>query len=276
MKLEFKKIDDDKVTAIGMGTWGIGGSFTPDYSKDDEYVNVLRYGINLGLNIIDTAEMYGAGHTEEIVGKAIETVDRDSVFIISKIWPTNYGYESAKKSVKNSCKRLGTYVDLHLLHWPVDDFDRIVKTLHALEELADAGFIRYIGVSNFDLDLLIKSQEVMKKYEIIANEVRFSLIHRYPEESGLLDYMRSEKVALIAHTPLEKGLLARNKCLDEIGRKYGKTAAQVALNWLIQKDIVIAIPKAAKKEHLRENCGAMGWRLSKEDCERALNCVESL
>lgn len=274
MKLEFKKIVDEKVTAIGMGTWGIGGTFTPDYSRDEEYVEVLRYGIKLGLNLIDTAEMYGNGHAEEIVGEAIKPFEREKLFIISKIWPTNYGYESAKKSVIKSCKRLGTYIDLHLLHWPVEDFDKIAKTLHALEDLVDEGLIRYIGVSNFDIDLLIKSQEVMRKYEIVANEVRYSLIHRYPEESGLLDYMRSENMALIAYTPLEKGLLARNQCLNEIGKEYGKTPAQLALNWLIRKDIVIAIPKASKKEHIEENCGAMGWRLSDKDYERILNCFK--
>ena len=113
----------------------------------------------------------------------------------------------------------------------------------------------------------------MKKYEIVANEGKYSLKDRWPETSGLLDYMKREKIALIAYTPLEKSSLVRNACLAKIGQKYGKTAAQVALNYLIWGKNVIAIPKAGRKEHMEENAGAMGWRLSKEDRERAGKCV---
>ena len=270
---DLKRIGDDKVTSIGMGTWGIGGYESPDYSRDKENVEVLRYGLELGINLIDTAEFYGAGHSEELVGKAIEGFDREEIFIISKVWPSNFGYGKAKKAARASARRLGTYIDLYLLHWPGTEWKRIEETLHALEELVDEGIIRYIGVSNFDLELLKRSQEVMRKYEIVANEVKYSLRDRWPETSGLLDYMKKEKMALIAYTPLEKGTLARNECLAEIGKRYGKTPAQVALNYLIWEENVIAIPKAGRREHVEENFGAMGWRLSKEDREKARRCV---
>ncbi|WP_456368246.1 aldo/keto reductase [Thermococcus sp.] len=270
---DVKRIGDDKVTSIGMGTWGIGGYESPDYSRDKENVEVLRYGLELGINLIDTAEFYGAGHSEELVGKAIEGFDREEIFIISKVWPSNFGYGKAKKAARASARRLGTYIDLYLLHWPGTEWKRIEETLHALEELVDEGIIRYIGVSNFDLELLKRSQEVMRKYEIVANEVKYSLRDRWPETSGLLDYMKKEKMALIAYTPLEKGTLARNECLAEIGKRYGKTPAQVALNYLIWEENVIAIPKAGRREHVEENFGAMGWRLSKEDREKARRCV---
>ena len=270
---DVKRIGDDEVTSIGMGTWGIGGYESPDYSRDKENVEVLRYGLELGINLIDTAEFYGAGHSEELVGKAIEGFDREEIFIISKVWPSNFGYGKAKKAARASARRLGTYIDLYLLHWPGTEWKRIEETLHALEELVDEGIIRYIGVSNFDLELLKRSQEVMRKYEIVANEVKYSLRDRWPETSGLLDYMKKEKMALIAYTPLEKGTLARNECLAEIGKRYGKTPAQVALNYLIWEENVIAIPKAGRREHVEENFGAMGWRLSKEDREKARRCV---
>ncbi|AHF79666.1 aldo/keto reductase [Thermococcus paralvinellae] len=270
---DLKKIVDDKVTAIGMGTWGIGGRERADYSKDKENVEALRYGLDLGINLIDTAEFYGAGHSEEIVGETIRKYERESIFIISKVWPTNFGYEKAKKAAQNSIKRLGTYIDLYLLHWPIEDFERIKETLWALEDLVDEGLIRYIGVSNFDLELLKRSQEVMRKYEIVANEVKYSLMDRWVEKTGLLEYMKKEKIALIAYTPLEKGRLAYNRCLAKIGEKYNKTATQVALNYLIWHENVIAIPKASNKEHLRENFGAMGWRLSGEDLKKARECV---
>ncbi|WP_297556106.1 aldo/keto reductase, partial [Thermococcus sp.] len=229
---DLKRIGDDKVTSIGMGTWGIGGYESPDYSRDRESVEVLRYGLELGMNLIDTAEFYGAGHSEELVGKAIKGFDREEIFIISKVWPTNFGYEKARKAARASVKRLGTYIDLYLLHWPGESWKKIEETLHALEELVDKGLIRYIGISNFDLELLKRSQEAMRKYEIVANEVKYSLRDRWPETNGLLDYMKREKMALIAYTPLEKGTLAKNECLAEIGRKYERTAAQVALNYL--------------------------------------------
>ena len=270
---DLKRIGDDNVTAIGMGTWGIGGKESPDYSRDRESVEVLRYGLELGMNLIDTAEFYGAGHSEELVGKAIDGFDREELFIISKVWPTHFGHSEAKKAARASVKRLGTYIDLYLLHWPGESWKKIEETLHALEELVDEGLIRYIGVSNFDLELLKRSQEAMRKYEIVANEVKYSLRDRWPETSGLLDYMKKEKMALIAYTPLEKGTLAKNECLAEIGRKYERTAAQVALNYLIWEENVIAIPKAGRKEHVEENFGAMGWRLSKEDREKARRCV---
>lgn len=270
---DLKKIGDDRVTAIGMGTWGIGGKERADYSRDRESTEALRYGLDLGINLIDTAEFYGAGHSEEIVGEAIREYERESIFIISKVWPTNFGYEKAKKAAQNSIKRLGTYIDLYLLHWPIEDFERIKETLWALEDLVDEGLIQYIGVSNFNLELLKRSQEVMKKYEIVANEVKYSLMDRWVEKTGLLEYMGNEKIALIAHTPLEKGTLAYNRCLAKIGEKYNKTATQVALNYLIWHENVIAIPKASNKEHLRENFGAMGWRLSEEDLNKARECV---
>jgi len=270
---DLKVIGSDKVTAIGLGTWGIGGYESPDHSRDGESVEVLRYGLELGINLIDTAEFYGNGHSEELVGDAIKGFGREELFIISKVWPTNFGYERAKRAVRASAKRLGTYIDLHLLHWPGTEWRKIEETLHALEDLVDEGLIRYIGVSNFDLELLKRSQEAMRKYEIVANEVKYSLRDRWPEESGLLDHMKKERIALIAYTPLEKGLLARNPCLAEIGRKYGKTSAQVALNYLIWEENVIAIPKAGRKEHVEENAGAMGWRLSREDREKARRCI---
>ncbi|WP_055430376.1 aldo/keto reductase, partial [Thermococcus thioreducens] len=189
------------VTAVGMGTWGIGGKESPDHSRDRESVEALKYGIELGINLIDTAEFYGKGHSEELVGKAIQGFEREELFIVSKVWPTHFGYESAKKAARASARRLGTYIDLYLLHWPVDNFERIEETLHALEELVDEGLIRYIGVSNFDLELFKRSQEAMRKYGIVANQVKYSLRDRWPETSGLLDYMKREGIALMAYTP---------------------------------------------------------------------------
>jgi diketogulonate reductase-like aldo/keto reductase len=247
-----------------MGTWGIGGGYwTPDYSKDSEWVRVLRLGIELGMTLIDTAEMYGGGHSEEIVGRAIKGFNRDEVFIVTKVWPTNASYDNVIKSANASARRLGTYIDLYLLHWP-SDVVPICETIKAFEKLVDDGVIRFYGLSNFSVRGIEEARSCNKKYDVVAVENHYSLLHRDDEED-VIPYVQREGLLYLAYTPLEHGALARDPFLAEIGKKYGKTAAQVALNWLIYVDNVVPIPKAERIEHVKENAGAMGWRLSRDD-----------
>ena len=254
----------EKIPAIGFGTWGIGGSFSPDYSRDDYWVKIIRKAIELGMWLIDTAEMYARGHAEELVGRAIKAFDREEVFIITKVWPDNYSYEKLIKAAKASLERLDTkYIDLYLLHWPTPNMP-LRELMRAMEYLVDQGIIRYIGVSNFDVNLVEEARSYLSREDIVANEVKYSLRDRGIERD-LLPYAQKERITVIAYTPLEKGALARDRNLAKIGEKYGKTAAQVALNWLISKHYVVAIPKAGIEEHLRENAEAMGWRLRPED-----------
>ncbi len=264
MVYDYKIIGEDRVPAIGLGTWGIGGKTLPDSSRDKDWVEAIKFAINSGLWLIDTAEFYGAGHSEELVGEAIKSFGRDKVFIISKVWYTHLERDQVIEAAERSLRRLNTtYIDLYLIHWPSERVP-LRETLSAMQKLIDDGKIRYAGVSNFDLDLLIKAREEMPRSEIVADEVRYSLTYRAPEKD-LLPYCEKEKIALIAYTPLDKGVIANDEFLKKVGEKYGKTAAQVALNWLIYREPVIAIPKAEKKEHILENAGAMGWRLSAED-----------
>ena len=252
----------EKVVVIGMGTWGIGGYYTPDYSRDKEYINALRRGLELGMTLIDTAEMYAQGHSEELVGEAIKGFDRDSIFIITKVWYTNLRYDDVIKAA-----RLKTnYIDLYLVHAPNPSIP-IEETMKAMEKLVMDGLVRYIGVSNFTVHELERARAALSRTDIVANEVEYNLLNRSIEKD-LIPYCIREGITIIAYTPLAKGVLARNKFLESIGRKYGKTAAQVALNWLICWKPVIAIPKAANIKHLEENAGAMGWRLSNEDFRR--------
>jgi diketogulonate reductase-like aldo/keto reductase len=252
------------VSALGMGTWGIGGGYwIPDYTKDAEWIEVLKTGLLLGMSLIDTAEMYGGGHSEELVGMAIRGFRRDDVFIVTKVWPINASYDSVIKAAHASVKRLGTYIDLYLLHWPSDTVP-ICETISAFEKLVDEGVIRFYGLSNFGVRGIEEARSCSKKYDVVAIENHYSLLHRDDEDS-VIPYSQREGLVYIAYTPLEKGELARNKFLAEMGSKYGKTAAQVALNWLICIDNVVPIPKAGSIEHVKENAGAMGWRLTKED-----------
>lgn len=272
--MEFKELDKTgiKIPVIGLGTWGIGGGFwIPDCSNMDSMVKLLREAINMGYTMIDTAEMYGGGCSERIIGEAIKGFPRNDLFIISKVWPTHARHDDVLKSAKASMERLGTYIDLYMIHWPARDVP-IRETMQAMEELVDEGIIRHIGVSNFDVIELEEARRSLTKYGVVANEIRYNLLDR-DAEKDLLPYAEREGITIIAYSPLGTGAILRPgsreyKLLEEVGSKYGKTPAQVLLNWVIRKPNIVAIPKAARLEHMRENIGAIGWRLDDDDVKK--------
>ena len=179
-----------RVPAIGVGTWGIGGLISPEYSKDKQWIETLKAGINMGLKLIDTAEIYGGGHTEELVGEAIKSFNREEIFIISKVSPNNLRREDLIKSVKRSLGRLKTkYIDIYLIHWPEQNMP-LREAMKTLENLVDTGFIRYIGVSNFNLELLEEARSYLSKYDIVVNQVKYNLLDRTIEKD-LLPYCLS-------------------------------------------------------------------------------------
>jgi diketogulonate reductase-like aldo/keto reductase len=256
-----------RVPSIGMGTWGIGGCGSKDTSRDKEAIAALERGIQLGMWLIDTAEMYGAGHSEEVVGQAIKDFPREKVFIISKVLDIHLEYKEVIKACRRSLKRLQTdFVDLYLIHFP--NYGVPLKdTMQAMEKLVEQGLARFIGVSNFPLNLMKEAQSYLGKTQIQANQVKYNVKCKY-DEADLLPYCQKESITVIAYTPLEEGSLANNKLLQQVGKKYGKTAAQIALNWLICKENVTTIPKAINLRHLEENAAAMGWRMGQEDLEQ--------
>jgi diketogulonate reductase-like aldo/keto reductase len=268
IKIEYKELGKtgEKIPALGLGTWGIGGFSYPDYSNDELAIEIIRFAVEVGMNFIDTAEMYGAGHSEELVGEAIKGI-RDKVFIATKVLPTNFRYEDVIKACERSLRRLKTsYIDLYQLHWPNPSVP-IKETMRAMERLANEGKIRYIGISNFSVEETIEAMNALSKYEIVSNQVEYSLLVR-DIEKDLLEFCRKNKITIIAYSPLARGELLKGKyyeVLSKIGKKYNKTAAQVALNWLIIKENVTAIPKAFSKAKIVENMGAYGWKLSDED-----------
>ncbi len=267
--MDFKELGRSgvKIPALGLGTWGIGGYSIPDSSRDAEAIQALRRGIELGMYLIDTAEMYAAGHTEEVVGEAIKPFPRDKVFIVSKVLPENLSYANVLKAAEKSLKRLQTdYIDLYLIHFPNPRIP-LAETMAAMEKLVEENWVRFIGVSNFDVNLMEKARSYLSRNDIVVNQVEYSLLNRRIEKD-VLPYCLEQGITVMAYTPLGMGKLARNEFLSQVGKKYNKTAAQVALNWLILKENVIAIPKAIRKDHLEENAGATGWRLSQSDLKR--------
>jgi diketogulonate reductase-like aldo/keto reductase len=268
IKIEYKELGKtgEKIPALGLGTWGIGGFNYPDYSNDELAIEIIRFAVEIGMNFIDTAEMYGAGHSEELIGEAIKGI-REKVFIATKVLPTNFRYEDVIKACERSLRRLKTsYIDLYQLHWPNPSIP-IKETMRAMEKLVNEGKIRYIGISNFSVEETVEAMNALSKYEIVSNQVEYSLLVR-DIEKDLLDFCRKNKITIIAYSPLARGELLKGKYyefLSKIGKKYNKTAAQVALNWLIIKENVVAIPKAFSKAKIVENMGAYGWKLSDED-----------
>lgn len=256
------------ISSIGMGTWGIGGFSAPDYRYDEVAIKALRYGIELGITLIDTAEMYGAGHSEEVVGMAIKGL-REKVFIATKVWYTNLKYDDVLRSAEKSLKRLQIdAIDLYQVHWPNPHIP-LSETMKAMEKLVLDGKVRFIGVSNFSVKLMEEARAALSKIDIVSNQVEYSLLSR-EVENDILPYCERESITLIAYSPLGRGNILndpRSKILREIAKKYNKTPAQVALNWLISKNPVVAIPKAINLSHIKENANATGWRLSNEDLE---------
>lgn len=250
-----------KISVMGVGTWML---------SDDKAANIssLRYAMDNGVNFIDTAEMYG---TENVVGEAIRGRNRGGLFIASKVWPTHFEHDSLIKACTASLEKIGTdYLDLYQLHWPNKSVE-ISETMKAMEELVSEGKIRSIGVSNFSLEELKNAQAAMSKYEIASNQVEYSVVTREIEDEGLFDYCKNSKIAIIAYSPLSHGKLFENHSLiselNAIGSKYGKTPAQLALNWLMQRENTFPIPKASNVVHMKEDIESAGFRLEKNDVE---------
>lgn len=241
------------IPEVGMGTW--------DYHAGSE---PLRKGLEAGALFIDTAESYG---TESDVGEAIRDM-RDRVFIATKVSPQNFRHVDFCRSVDASLHRMRIdMVDLLQLHDPNPSVP-IAETMGALSRLIDAGKVRFAGVSNFSVAQLQEAQKALGKYPIVSNQVRYNLIDRTIEQD-LLPYCRANHVTVIAYCPLARGLSRIRDCdssgvLDELAHATGKSVAQIAINWCVCQDGVITIPKGNSTEHILDNCGASGWRLSQD------------
>lgn len=258
--------DGTKIPLIGLGTWGIGGSYNKDFSNDQSSIKAIQDALNIGYTHIDTAELYGGGHTEELVGEAIKDFSREKLFITTKLMPDHAEYSDAKKAIEGSLSRLQlSYVDLYLIHYPNPKIP-LSETFKVLNEIVEEGKARYLGVSNFSVSELKKAQK-LSKTPIVTNQVYYNLKVREPEENGVLEYCRKNNVLVTAYRPIEKGEVLNLPLVKEMAKKYRKTPSQIALNWLICDPAVITICKASSKKHLRENFEATSFSLSPEDRE---------
>src|SRR5919106_557401 len=246
------------VPVIGMGTWMIEGR-----SRDAERraIEALQLGLDLGMSHIDTAEMYGNGRAEELVAEAVDG-QREQVFLVSKVLPSNASYEGTLKACKRSLKRLKTdFIDLYLIHWPSSQHP-IGETMRAMEKLVDEGMIKFIGVSNFDVEQLMEAQNALVKHRIACNQVLYHLAYRGIERE-LLAYCTENGIAIVGYSPFGHGNFLSShsrggKVLAEIAKRHNRTVRQVALNFLTRDPNLFTIPKAGNPDHLRDNSGAVG------------------
>ena len=250
----------EAVPVLGQGTWRMG----EDRSKRTKEVAALRTGIELGMTLIDTAEMYADGGAERVVGEAIAGV-RDQVFVVTKFYPQNATRDRMAAACDRSLRRLDVeQIDLYLLHWRGDV--PLKETLAGFDDLLGAKKIRYAGVSNFDVDDLTELARLKGGVErIVTDEVLYNL-ERRGIEWDLLPWMRKRHRPIIAYSPVEEGLLAHaHPVLKRLAERHDATPVQVALAWVIREDGVVAIPKAADPKHVRENRGAADIKLTKRD-----------
>lgn len=249
------------VPALGQGSWNMG----EDAAEAQREIESLQAGIDLGMTLIDTAEMYAEGGAERIVGNAIAG-RRDEVFLVSKVYPWNASSQGTIDACERSLQRLGTdHLDLYLLHWRGSH--PLAETVDAFERLKAAGKIGAWGVSNFDVDDMEELLGVPSGQNVATNQVLYNLGRR-SIEFDLLPWCQSRGIPLMAYSPIEQGRLAHHPELIRIAKTYQATPAQVALAFVLERDGVIAIPKTSQAARVRENREAVSLDISEEDWAR--------
>jgi len=282
-----------KISAIGIGMWQAGGKAWGADVRDADCRKAMERAVELGINLVDTAEAYGDGHSETVMNRAIKAVGRDNVFVATKVGGWHLRPDDVKKACEGSLRRLGVReIDLYQIHWP-DPWSQVPlrQTMKALEALSRTGKIRHIGVSNFAVRDLEEAQSHLARSSIVSNQVRYNMLQR-DVEAEVVPYCKRNGIAVLAWSPIGKGVLSGKyhdgkrpkdrvrsdedlfkpanlravaplvRELRRIGRARGKTAAQVALAWLRRSHHVVPIPGAKRPAQAEENAGAAGCSLT--------------
>ncbi|HEX2696950.1 MAG TPA: aldo/keto reductase, partial [Anaerolineales bacterium] len=240
-----------------------------DHRQDKQSLAALRTALEVGYTHFDTAEMYGSGHSEELLGQAIREagIKRESLFITSKVTPAHLQYEDVLKSCEGSLKHLGMdTIDLYLIHWPSVGM-KLSDTFRALNKLVKDGKVKHLGVSNFNLKLLKQSKE-LSETPLLTNQVPYSISERSYVKNGVLEYCQQNDILLTAYEPVDKGHLKASPALRSIAEVHGATIYQIALAWLVNQARVITIPMSFDPIHIRENFEAADIVLSEEEMKK--------
>lgn len=259
-------INQQKLPALGIGTWEMGNSA----AAEKEEIKAIQVGLDAGLRVIDTAEMYGNGRSESLVGQAIKPYQRSDLFLISKVLPQNASAAKMQQSVENSLKRLQTdYLDLYLYHWR--GMVPLEETVATLQSLQEKGYFRAWGVSNFDIADMEELWQLPNGKNVAANEDLYNLETRGIEYS-LLPWQRKHHLPLIAYSPLGRGpkmgsRMTQDPAVMAVAQKHGATPFQILLAWVMQQPDVLAIPKSSNSKHLLSNLKALEINLTPDDFE---------
>lgn len=248
----------EKIVALGQGTWHFAES--PGYRAEE--ITAIRLGIDLGMTVIDTAEMYGNGAAEVLVGEAIAG-RRNEVFLVDKVLPHHATRVGTVRACQASLGRLGVdYIDLCLLHWRGSI--PLIETIQGFADLKLHGMIRHWGVSNLDIDDMIELSGVPGGNEVETNQILYNLTRRGPEYA-LIPWLSQHRILTMAYSPIEQGRLLTNPALRPIAQRHNATPAQIALAWVLQHDGVAAIPRARTPSHVRQNAAARDIELTRND-----------
>lgn len=259
-------VNNQVLPALGIGTWEIGD----DPKLRDEEIAAIRAGLDAGLSVIDTAEMYGNGRSEELVGEAIKPYQRAKIFLISKVLPQNASRSKMRQSLQNSLQRLQTdYLDLYLYHWR--GMVPLSETVSELQALQNEGLIRSWGVSNFDIDDMQELWQLPEGQNCVVNEDLYNLETREIEYS-LLPWQREHHVPLIAYSPLGRGpkmgsTMMKNEAVLQVAEEHEASTYQILLAWVMQQPDVLAIPKSSSSKHLLSNLKALDIELTPDDLQ---------
>lgn len=267
--MKYETIHNLTLPKIGFGTWSIGGETTANPKLDVASMIAVRSALEIGYTHFDTAEFYAAGHCEELVGRAIRETNtkRENVFITTKVSPEHLSYEKVLKSCENSLRRLNLdYIDLYLIHWPGTGVN-YEESFRALNKLVHDGKVRHLGVSNFKLKLLMRSQE-LSETPIITNQVPYRLPDKNYLTNGVLEYCQQNSILLTAYSPIKFRSMRVNKTLGQIAESHSATPYQIALAWLVMQPSVITIPMSFNPKHIKENFDAADIELSNKEMEQ--------
>lgn len=273
MLIPTKKLKNGfEMPVYGFGTWRMGGSFDRNPNNNDEAdIKAIRTAIEFGVTHFDTAEVYAEGWAEGLLGKAISRHERSKLFLVSKVYiPIHAKYDDVILACKNSVKRLNTsHLDLYLTHRYNPPNVSYKETMRAMDSLVDEGLVKYIGFCNYRVSDIQEAQSYAR-HKLVAAQMHYNLQIREVERKEILSFCQQNDIMLIAWRPVQKGTLAENppEIILEMMRKYNKTAMQIAINWLISQKNVVTLSKTRNIEHLKENLGALGWNMEREDVEK--------
>lgn len=250
---------------IGIGTWGMGGTWDKETGNEQQSVDAIRYSIAHGQNLIDSGEVYGAGYTDEIIGRAIKGLVREDLYITDKIWETSVGNGKVRPAVELMLKKLGTtYLDMLYIHKPWTDWPWR-EAISQIDQLIDEGLVREFGVSNFDITQLDEARR-LAKHSIATNQLQYNLSYRTEVTDAMKDYCQKNGVEIVAYRPLAKGVILENQKLKDIADAKQATPAQIALAWLLAQGLTV-IPMALDKRFIDENLKAVDIVLSQPDLD---------